>query len=223
MPLWVTGIPFDATVDLDFTLGYPAAAGSEPVWSGANVPLYFTSANGKYLSLVLPYVPPGTTTRRIFLTVPGPTHPPFTLNAGVTPPWVDGAVFRSCITGGGITNPACVGPQLDAMNAALNANLPAYSAAAMWAKAAFNCEPGAGSLGGAGESERALDYPGGGRDRNGEHGCGNVVLPRWRTTAVSVVGAIDPNDKLGAAGTIAGDRRCPTRSVREHRASRRGT
>src|SRR5207247_1951160 len=91
VPLWLTGVPVDATLELDFPLAYPPQAGGEPDWS--TVPLAFTSPGGRYLDVVIPRVPPGTTVRRVYLTVPA-SDSVFKLRAAVTPPWEDGAVFR---------------------------------------------------------------------------------------------------------------------------------
>src|SRR5262249_14969484 len=68
VPLWITGMPADATLELDFPLTPPPASGTDPDWSAA--PLTFTSTGGRYLPILIPRVPPGTSVRRIFLTVP---------------------------------------------------------------------------------------------------------------------------------------------------------
>ena len=90
VPLWIAGVPANATVALDSLPSPPPRTGGEPDWSA--VPLTFTSGSGhRYLVLVIPRVPPGTITRRVTLTVPD--HPPFQLRAALTPPWADGTSF----------------------------------------------------------------------------------------------------------------------------------
>ena len=207
VPLWLAGVPLDATVELDFALSYPPQFQGQPDWS--TVPLFFTSSSGKYLPIVIPRVPPGTTTRRIYLTVPGPTHPPFQLIAAVAPPWVDGVVFRSCLSpAAGIGNPTCMGTQLDGLNAHLAANpgIEGLSGIAWWAKIAWVCE-GAGTLPAAlVKAEQVLDYlEGSVQSGTSTAGCENVSRPRWRDVQmVSVVGSVDPNEKIGLQGSFAG-------------------
>jgi trimeric autotransporter adhesin len=205
VPLWLAGVPLDATVETDFLVSYPPQSGGEPSWSA--VPAYFTTVSGKYVPVVIPRVPPGTTTRRFWLTVPGPTHPPFELIAAVAPPWVNGEVFRSCLSSV-VTNGACLGAQLDAIGAHLAASphIETLSAIALWAKVAWNCE-GAASLPAAlAEAEQALDFMAGAIETgSATAGCENVTKPQWRDVqTVSVVGSVDPNDKLGLAGTLSG-------------------
>src|SRR5262249_45590733 len=156
--LWVTGIPANATVALDSTPTPPSRVGGEPDWS--QVPLTFTSGSGKqYLSIVIPRVPPGTLTRRVTLTVPD--NPAFQLRAALTPPWVDGTVLRGCLTDGGvITNAACMGTQLTAINAYLASTpgIAALSGSGVWAKIGWQCE-GAGTLPSAvAKAEQVLDF-----------------------------------------------------------------
>jgi hypothetical protein len=205
VPLWLTGIPTDATVELDFPLSYPTRDAGEPDWT--TVPLGFTSPGGRYLDLVIPRVPPGTTVRRVFLNVPA-TVSSFEVDAAVTPPWVDGTVFRNCLSAGGvISNPACMGAQLTAISTYLasNPSLLALSGIGVWAKVAWQCE-GATTLPQAlTRAEQVLDYmvqpvevPG-----SAIGACSNVLPPRWRDTLiVTIVTSIDPNDKLGLQGSL---------------------
>jgi hypothetical protein len=207
VPLWLAGIPTDATIELDFGLSYPPEAAGEPDWS--TVPTYFTSASGKYLPIVIPRVPPGTTTRRFYLTVPGPTHPSFQLVAAVAPPWMNGDVFRSCLSpAAGISNPSCMGTQLDAINAYLSAHpgLNGLSGIALWAKIGFQCEGASGLNAALAKSEQVLDYlEASVESGTSSPGCVNVSIPRWRDVqTVAVVGSIDPNQKLGLQGSFSG-------------------
>jgi hypothetical protein len=205
VPLWITEVPTDATLSLDFALTAPPQDAGEPDWS--TVPLTFTSAGGRYAPLVIPRVPPGTLTRRVYLTVPS-SDPQFQLGAAVAPPWTADTTFRTCLSGGGvIANPSCMGTQLTAINAYLAANpqIAALSGIGLWAKVAWQCE-GATTLPNAlVKSEQVLDY----LDQAVETetaaaGCGDVLLPRWRDRlAVHVVFSIDPNDKLGPTGTVS--------------------
>jgi trimeric autotransporter adhesin len=207
VPLWLAGVPLDATVELDFPLSYPLQVAGEPNWS--TVPLFFTSPSGKYVPIVIPRVPPGTTTRRFYLTVPGPTHPPFQLIAAVAPPWVDGEVFRSCLSpAAGIANPNCMGTQLVGINGHLTGNpgFQAMSGVAWWAKVAWQCE-GEGTLSAALlKAEQVLDYlEGPVQSGTATAGCENVSRPIWRDVmTITVVGSIDPNDKLGLQGSFSG-------------------
>src|SRR5262249_3805734 len=139
VPLWVTGIPSDATVGLDFSLAYPLRSGLEPDWTQA--PLTFPDSTGQYLVVMIPRVPPGATARRIAGTVPASAD--IQLRAALAPPWVDGAVFRACLSDGGATHdPNCLGAQLAgiASNLVANPSIEALSGVAMWAKIGWQCE-----------------------------------------------------------------------------------
>jgi hypothetical protein len=217
VPLWIAGVPTNATVELDFPLTSPPRESDEPDWD--LVPLGFSSPGGRYIPVVIPRVPPGTTVRRIFLTIPSGVSS-FKLRAAVTPPWADGNKFRDCLSASGaISNPACMGVQLTAINAFLDGNpqLEALSGAGVWAKIGWQCE-GATTLPAAlVKSEQVLDYMVQPVDVPGSAiaGCGDVLPPRWRDTLlVTIVGAIDPNDKLGAhgagpSGLIGSDQNLP--------------
>ena len=216
VPLWLTGIPGNATVELDPAVSYPVSGPTEPTWSAANVPGTFTDAAlNKYVTLLIPRVPgQGTVRRQFFLTVPGVSNPPFTLKVAVTPPWVDGTVFRSCLTGGGIANGACMGTQLTAINAYLAANptLSALSGVAVWMKVAWQCVPGGATVPSAqAKAEQVLDYlVAAVETETAGAGCSGVLLPQWRdVVTVTVGGAVDPNDKLGATGTVSGQQALP--------------
>ncbi len=204
VPLWITGVPTEDTLALDFPLAAPPRSGGEPDWT--TVPLYFTSPGGRYVSLVIPRVPPGISVRRIFLTHPG-TVPSFHLRAAITPPWVDGAVFRGCLANAGISAPACMGAQLTAINAFLagNPQLQALSGIGVWAKIAWQCE-GATTLPAAlAKAEQVLDGMVQAIEQPSSTvaACSNVLPPRWRDSLlVTVVTSFDPNDKLGAQGTL---------------------
>src|SRR5205814_6232665 len=125
-------------------------------------------ATGRYLDLVLPRVPPGLTTRRVYLTVPS-SDPTFKLRAAVTPPWADGDVFRACLANGGISNPTCMGAQLTAVNAYLagSPSIQALSGIGAWAQTARHCLGANGSLAAArAKADRRLDaMPSPGRRR----------------------------------------------------------
>src|SRR4029453_4455797 len=211
VPLWVTGIPASATVTPDFVVSAPPQAGGEPGWGA--VPLTFTSAGGRYLPLVIPRVPPGTTTRRIVLNVPA-SVPEFQLAAAVAPSWADDALFRSCVSGGGVIgNPSCMGAQLAAINAylATHSSGEAMSGTGIWAKGAWQCE-GAGTLAAAiAKSEQVLDYLDGPIESGtAASGCDDALEPRWRATmVVNVVFAVDPNDRMGPGGPVSSQQSIP--------------
>jgi hypothetical protein len=207
VPVWLAGIPTDATVALDFPLTAPPTDAGEPDWSA--VPLTFTSAGGRYLALVIPRVPPGLLTRRIILTVPS-SDPSFHLTAALTPPWADGATFRNClVTGGVIQNPSCMGAQLGAISAYLTdtPGIQALSGIGEWAKIAWQCEGAAKLSSAIAKAEQALDFMVQPVEQPGTSPatCGETLAPRSRDTlSVVVVSAIDPNDKLGPRGTLCG-------------------
>jgi hypothetical protein len=205
VPLWIYGVPTDATVELDFPLAAPPQAGGEPDWT--TVPLGLTSPGGRYVPVVIPRVPPGTTVRRVLITIP-PTHTSYVLRAALTPPWVDGAVFRSCLlTGGVISAPACMGDTLTAVNDYLAANpqIQALSGVGVWAKIAWQCETARPLPAALIKAEQILDFmvtpievPG-----SAIASCSDVLPPRWRDSLlVTIVGSFDPNDKLGVEGTL---------------------
>jgi len=202
VPLWLFGVPSDATVALDFPLASPPRAGGEPDWS--TVPLTLGNPGEQYLALVIPRVPPGVVTRRVILTVPA-SDTAFALGAALTPPWVDGAGLGICLVGAGVIgNPGCMGAQLSAMNDSLlsTPGIPALNGIGAWAKITWQCE-GAGSLPAAvAKAELVLDYlEQVVKQETAPPGCGDVLLPRWRDSlVVAVVTSIDPNDKLGVVG-----------------------
>src|SRR5262249_42294217 len=156
--LWVTGIPTDATVTLDFPLSPPPQSGGEPDWT--QVPDTLTSPDGRYLALVLPRVPPGTVTRRLYLTVPS-SHASFQLHVALAPPWSDGTLFRTCLEDNGvIQDVACLGTQLTAISGYLasTTGIAALNGVGEWAKIGWQCE-GAGSVSAAiAESRQALNF-----------------------------------------------------------------
>jgi len=145
VPLWIAGIPFDAVIEVDSTVASPPQDPGEPNWS--LVPLSFTGPTGQYLVLVLPRVPPGTVSRRIYLTVPA-SDPSFQIVSAVMPKWEEGPDFDACLRDGGIVAAApCAGGQLGIMNA-YAANTPgvyALSGSRVWAKIGWQCEA-AGTL-----------------------------------------------------------------------------
>ena len=203
VPVWLTGIPLDASVDLDFPLSYPPRDAGEPDWS--TVPLGFTSPRGRYVPLVIPRVPPGTTVRRINVTVP-PTDPSFVLGLATTPPWADGNKFRSCLSAV-VSAPACMGAQLTAINAYIagHPEVEALSGVGVWAKEAWNCEGSSTLPGALTKAEQVLDYMVGVVESPSSTttACSDVLPPRWRDSLlVTVVSSYDPNDKLGAQGTL---------------------
>jgi hypothetical protein len=212
VPLWLAGIPAAATIEFDFALAYPPRDGGEPDWT--TVPLSFTSAGGRYVALVIPRVPPGTFTRRIYLTVPA-SAPTFQLVAALTPPWVDGATLRACLSDGGVISAtSCMGTQLTAINAFLvgNPQLAALSGIGVWAKIGWQCEGAASLPAAVAKAEQVLDYMVQPVEQQGmvAASCGEVLSPRWREVlAVSVVTSLDPNEKLGAHGVLSGQQALP--------------
>jgi hypothetical protein len=202
VPLWISRLPSDATVDLEFDLTSPPQEEGEPDWSAA--PLTLDGPGGKYLALVIPRIKPGVTIRRFRLTVPN-TITDFDLDAALTPPWADGQVFRACLSGGGvITAPACMGSQLTAINSylATTPGVEALNGVGLWAKVAWQCE-GATSLPAAlAKAEEVLNYmlqPVEGSSV--PSGCEVALVPWWQARrSVAVVTSVDPNDKFGANG-----------------------
>src|SRR5207237_7023341 len=94
---------------------------------------------------------------------------------------------------------------------ASNPQFLALSGPALWAKVAWNCE-GAGTLAAAlAKSEQVLDYlEGPVEGASAPAGCEAALGTWWREAlAVSVVTSIDPNDKLGAQGTLTGTQAFP--------------
>jgi trimeric autotransporter adhesin len=212
VPVWIAGVPTNATVELGFPLAYPPRTGGEPDWS--TVPLGFTSPSGRYVPIVIPRVPPGTTTRRIYLTVPLNVTS-FMLRAATTPPWADGNTFRNClVTGGVITNPACMGTQLTNINAYLASHLEleGLSGVGVWAKVAWNCEGSATLPAALVKAEQILDYMVSPVESPASAilACRDVLPPRWRDSlVVTIVGSVDPNDKFGSRDTLSAQQAVP--------------
>jgi hypothetical protein len=200
VPLWISRIPVDATVGLDFPLASPPRDGGEPDWS--IVPLTFTSPAGKYLALVIPRIPPGVTARRIYLTVPN-TVASFDLDVALAPPWTDGEVFRSCLSSV-ISNPSCMGSQLTAIDTYLAATtgIQALSGIGLWAKIAWQCEGAATLPAALAEAEEVLDFMLQPVESGvAQAGCEVALVPRWQDRrTIQIVTSVDPNDKLGING-----------------------
>jgi hypothetical protein len=206
VPLWIAGIPLDAAIEVDSTVASPPQDPGEPNWG--QVPLTFTGSTGQYLVLVLPRVPPGTVSRRIYLTVPA-SDPTFSLVAAVMPTWEESPSFDSCLRDGGIVAAApCAGGHLGLMNA-YAANTPgvyALSGTRVWAKIGYQCEAATTLPAAIVQSQQALNFmlqsvtP----PSTQPPSCSAALAPRWRSVLlVSVVTSIDPNEKVGATGSVA--------------------
>lgn len=200
VPLWISGVPSSATLELDFALASPPQEGGEPDWSLA--PQTLDGETGRYLAVVIPRLPPGATVRRIYLTVPNEVTG-FDLDAALSPPWADGAVFRSCLSGNGvIADPACMGAELTAIHAYLASTpgIEALSGIGLWAKVAWQCEGAATLPAALAMAEQVLDFMAQPIQQDSvPPGCEIALAPRWQNRLrVSVVTSIDPNDKIGA-------------------------
>jgi len=202
VPLWITGVPSDGTLELDFVPASPPAEPGEPDWS--QVPVVLDGPAGRYATVVLPRLPPGATVRRVYLTVPY-TVSAFELGVAIAPPWEDSEAMRGCLVAGGvITAPSCVGTGLDSIAGWLAAHpsLQAVNGAALWGKLVWPCE-GVSTLPEAvGKAEKVL-----GLMRDAVEGppafadCEVPLVPRWRDRReIGVVTSVDPNDKLGTGG-----------------------
>src|SRR5262249_5843578 len=149
------------------------------------------TAAGRYLALVIPRVPPGTTSRRVLLAVP--STPTFQLTAALTPPWSDGYAFRACLVDGGAsTNPSCMGAQLSAINSylAIHPEIEALNGVALWAKVGGQCE-GAGSPTVAlAKARQVLDLMVKPVEQVGSvpPSCSDVLATRWRQVVPITVG-----------------------------------
>jgi hypothetical protein len=202
VPLWIARIPANATIDFDFPVASPPQSAGEPNWS--TVPLTLNGPGGKYAVLVIPRLPPGVTTRRFYISVPNSVTS-LRLDAALAPPWLDGNVFRSCLSGAGvITNPSCMGSQLTAIHTYLAASsgISALSGIGLWAKIAWQCEGAATLPAALTKAEQVLDYmlqPVEGVAVPA--GCAVPLTPQWQDSiAIKVVTSVDPNEKLGAGG-----------------------
>jgi hypothetical protein len=213
VPLWLAGLPASATVEPVFTVSAVPSGGGEPAWSGA--PLTLTGTEGQYLSLLLPRVPPGVTVRRVNVTVPVSVVS-YTLRAGITPGWAeDDSALVACLASQvvSLTQP-CVGTELADLEAYLAAHpeLAAVNGVGAWAREAWRCE-GENTLPGAlDKAEKVLDVLVAGVEQPAPlpGPCHEAAGPRWRTTlVVTVVGAVDPNEKIGPTGPVSLRQRLP--------------
>ncbi len=213
VPVWLAGIPTDVIVEADFAVAPPPQSVGEPDW--AQAPLTLPGAAGKYLSLLIPRVSPGLLVRRVYLTVPT-VNTMFELRVGLTPPWGDDpAGLATCLADAGVTvSMPCLGTQLGAITsyAAAHPELAAVNGVGVWAKEAWQCE-GASTLAAAlAKAEQVLDVLVGPTEQPGTlpTSCADVARDRWRDAlVVNVVGAIDPNDKLGPRGIISAGQALP--------------
>jgi hypothetical protein len=161
------------------------------------------------VSLVIPRQAPGVTVRRVYVTVTGAV-PTYELRAGVTPGWgEDPAGLVACLGAAGVslTQP-CAGNELSAFAAyvAAHPELAALNGVGVWAREAWRCEGAAtlpDALTKAAEVLGVLVQP---AEQPGTlpSACSDVAGARWRSTlVVTVVGAVDPNEKLGPTGTLS--------------------
>ncbi len=205
VPLWIAGIPTSATVTLDFPLADPPQDAGEPVWS--MLPDTLTSAGGRYLAMIIPRVPPGTSVRRVYLTVPAPTT--FPLTVALTPPWVNNTVFRNCMSAV-ITNTNCMGSHLTELNDLVShLGIQAMNGIGVWAKIGWQCEGAFGLAPALAEARQALGFMLQSVEQDSvPTGCGQSLSTTWREVLlVEAGGSIDPNDKFGNRGldsTITG-------------------
>jgi uncharacterized repeat protein (TIGR01451 family) len=207
VPLWLAGLPASAIVEPVFAIAAVPSGSGEPDWSG--VPLTLPGTAGQYLSLLLPRVPPGVTVRRVNVTVPGSVGS-YELSAGVTPGWAeDVPALVACLTSQGVslTQP-CVGGELAGLEAYLVAHpeLAAVNGVGAWAREAWRCEGVISLPAAVAKAEQVLDVLVTGVEQPAPlpGPCQEPARPRWRTTLlVTVVGAVDPNDKLGPTGLVS--------------------
>ncbi len=208
VPVWLAGIPTDVTVELDFEVTAPPRAGAEPDWSQA--PLTLTGAAGRYASLLLPRVPPGVVVvRRFYLTAPM-TVATMDLRVGLTPPWSeDEAGLQTCLADAGVlVSMPCLAAQMDAITAfaAANPGIAALNGVGVWAKEAWQCESASTLEAALAKAEQVLDVLVSPVEQpmSLPASCADVAGPRWRQVlTVTVVGAVDPNDKLGVTGVVS--------------------
>jgi hypothetical protein len=211
VPLWIAGVPPGATLAPDFTLAYPPQAGGEPDWS--LVPATLSDGSGIYTAVVIPRVPPGTTVLRFHLTVAPGTNP-FQLLTAVAPAWEGRPELGVCLNDAdAIDQPSCMGGVLSIVGDTLAAHpeWTALSGIGLWAKVGWACE-GAASLAAAiAEAQETMDFVRSTIQEGTASGaCTEALLPRWRDTlSVTVVFAVDPNDKLGPHGSVARDQSVP--------------
>jgi len=203
VPLWISGIPPGGTLSFTFDVSAPLQEGGEPDWS--TVPVVRSDVGGSYAVLVIPRLKPGTTVRRVYVTVPNSVTS-YELTASLTPPWLDSEALRACLTGGAvITDAGCMGTQLTALDAYMVATggIDALNGLAIWAKEAWNCE-GAGTIGAAQTAaEAVLDFmlqPVAGTAVPAD--CEVALVPRWQDRKlVTIVSSLDPNEKFGPGGS----------------------
>jgi hypothetical protein len=117
-------------------------------------------------------------------------------------------VFGGCLSNGGISNPACMGGQLTSINGYLDGlpSIETLSGIGVWSKIAWQCEGSATLPAALAKAEQVLDYMVGPVESPATAlaACGDVLPPRWRDSlVVTIVGAIDPNEKLGSRDTIS--------------------
>ncbi|MEQ1831528.1 MAG: FG-GAP-like repeat-containing protein [Candidatus Eisenbacteria bacterium] len=207
VPVWLTGIPAGVTIEPDFAVPAPPGRIGEPDWSA--VPLVSSTSAGQYVSLVIPRVPPGVVTRRVYLTLPLEV-PSLDLRGGTAMPWnVNPAALQACLADTGVVrNSACMTTGLPEIADSILAHpeVAAFSGVAFWSQEAFRCEL-SGSLPAAqAAAEEVLGRLAAPFESEGllPASCDEVAGPRWRThLAVNVVGAIDPNEKVGPSSTIS--------------------
>lgn len=207
VPLLLSGIPANATVATGFGVTAPPRAGGEPDWSQA--PLTLSGVTGRYVALVIPRVSPGSVVRRrVYLTVPT-LNSSFLLRAGITPPWADDpARLATCLGDAGVaTSMPCMGTSLAGITSYVVAHpeSAAVNGVGTWAKVAFQCD-GASSLPLAlARAEQVLDVLVGALEAPDSlpPSGGDVAATRWADSLdVSVVGSVDPNEKLGPRGDV---------------------
>ena len=202
VPLWISGMPPGAPLEVDPFPAFPIGSPGEPDWSF--LPIVSNGAAGPFVSLLLSTVPPGATTLHLALRVPFGSADAFHPTASLTSPWSTTGSFSDCLRSSGlISSLGCAMGELQGASAALAVS-PAMvltTGTARWAHVGYRCEgvppSSAGSF-----ALQALSFLGqpmfqGSVSTN----CRTSLVPTWRCeTSIAVVGSEDPNAKLGPLG-----------------------
>jgi hypothetical protein len=86
VPVWIAGIPTNATVTLGFPIAEPPNVSGESITNFSQVPIQFNTAQGIVIPLLIPRIPPGGSIP-ISFSVTIPTSESFQLTAWANPPY----------------------------------------------------------------------------------------------------------------------------------------
>jgi hypothetical protein len=86
VPVWIAGVPTNATVTLGFEIAQPPNVPGESITNFSQVPIQFNTTEGTVIPLLIPRIPPGGSIP-ISFSITTPTAESFQITAWANPPY----------------------------------------------------------------------------------------------------------------------------------------